>query len=56
MLVNTKGDVKRAREAEADGTTLEVASAPSPSLNGEIRLGGPPNEEKQKRDGQSDNF
>ena len=56
MLVNTRGDVKWVREAEADGTTLEVASAPSPSLNGEIRLGGPPNEEKQKRDGQSDNF
>ena len=29
-LVNTKGDVKRVREAEADGTTLEVTSAPAP--------------------------
>ena len=54
-LVNTKGDVKKVREAEADGTTLEVASAPSPKRV-KSDWEGPPNEGAQKHDEQFDNF
>lgn len=45
MLVNTKGNMMRAREAEVGGTTLELASAPSPSLKVTSDWESPPNEE-----------
>ena len=56
VLVNTKGDVKWVCEAEGDGTTLlEVAFARSPKRV-KSDWEGPPNEDAQKHDEQTNNF